>query len=83
VLPAALLALTDHGSSPAEVVVDASREGPSLVVTISMRRAEGSPGFDGELHYRPIEWADVLALCGAQGVSCEHTDMSATLSLPA
>ena len=81
VFMAALVALTDTASSPANVVLDARLDAQTLVLTISLESTPGEPsGINtGEPLYRQLEWADVEVLADAESVQLVHTADKAEL----
>ena len=79
VLPAVLLALTDHASSPAAVHLHAGLAATQVALTVEVRPSGGTPGFSGDPHYRLLDWDDVAAIAGAEGVDFDHLGDSATL----
>jgi hypothetical protein len=83
VLPGVLLVMTDHAASPADIVLRARTSDNAGEVTVALQPGQGSPGFSGETHYRPLEWRDVEAIARAEGVVLSHDAHSATLSLDA
>jgi C4-dicarboxylate-specific signal transduction histidine kinase len=82
-LPAVLLAMTDSGASPAEIVVTPHRGERAVRLSIQLRPTAGSPGFSGELHYRSLAWPDVEALATWQGVVFQREGDEATLTFAA
>ncbi|MEY3871246.1 MAG: hypothetical protein RLZZ296_241 [Pseudomonadota bacterium] len=68
VLPAALLALSDQQSGPADIVLTASMVDGGVALSVLRRPAErsadNSPGTD----YRALTWSDVAALAQAESV---------------
>ena len=82
VLPACLLALTDRAAAPADVVVRAQPDGPLAVLSIEVRPTEGSVSFPGDPPYRLLEWHEVEALAGAEGIALQRDALSARLTLP-
>ncbi|HUR88627.1 MAG TPA: hypothetical protein VMZ74_06020 [Ramlibacter sp.] len=83
VLPAALLALTDHGRSPANLVMHGRWGAQRVEVVLTMQASEGTPGFSGEPHYRLIGWDDVQCIARAEGVGCLREGDTVTLSFAA
>jgi len=83
VLPACLLALTDRAASPADVVVSAEAAPQRAVLTVALLPTEGSPGFPGDAPYRLLEWHEVEALAGAEGIAFERVGDRVRLTLPA
>lgn len=80
VLPAVLLALTDTAASPADVAISARDKDQQLLLTVEVRRKQGAPGFSGEPHYRLLQWADVEAIAGAEGVTLTRDGAAVTMS---
>lgn len=83
VLPATLVALTDHGPSPADVVVRASVEAGRAVLGVTLTPTDGSGGFAGDPPYRLLEWHEVEALAQAEGARVERDGREARITLPA
>ena len=83
VLPAVLMAVTDHAASPADVVMSAREDEREVQVAVELRAGEGSPGFSGEPHYRLLEWADVEAIAQAEGVTLQRAGNVVTLAIAA
>ena len=81
-IPAALLALTDHEQGPADVVISARAGEDAVLIELRFRRTEGDAGFGGELTYRPLEWHEVEAMARAEDVDLTHVEHGATLSFP-
>lgn len=82
VLPAALVALTDHAPSPADVTVRASSEGGRAVLRVSVTPTEGPAGFPGDRPYRLLEWHEVEALAQGEGVGLERDGGQVRIALP-
>lgn len=83
VLPACLLALTDRAAAPADVVISAQPDGQSHMLSVTARPTAGPAGFPGDAPYRLLEWDEVRALAGAEGVTLDHDALSARITLPA
>jgi len=81
VLPAVLVALTDHASSPADVVVAASGAAGRAVLTVSVIPTDGSKGFAGDSPYRLLEWQEVQALAQAEGAALERDGQQVRITL--
>lgn len=77
---AALLALTDHGASPADVHIDCTESGGAARVTLEVRRTEAAPGFPASPPYRLLTWSDVEAIAQAEGVGCQRQGEAVTLT---
>ncbi len=82
VLPAALLALTDGSTAPADVVISAELQAGQAQLAIRLRPNEGSAGFAGDLPYRLLEWSEVQALADADGIHFERDGEQVRLRLP-
>ena len=80
VLPAVLLAMSDHGRSPADVILRAQAGTGEAWVTVGLQPGDGSRGFSGEPHYRLIGWDDVAALAETEGVGCRRDGDTTTLA---
>jgi hypothetical protein len=83
VLPAALLALTDRAASPADIVLSAQAAADQVVLSVALKPTEGAAGFAGDAPYRLLEWPEVEALAGAEGVALERSGDTVHLSIPA
>lgn len=83
VLPAALVALTDHAPSPADVSLVASVGPGQAVLAITVTPTDGSQGFAGDPPYRLLEWHEVQALARAEGVALERDGRQARITLAA
>jgi len=83
VLPAVLISLTDHASSPADVVLTGSADAGRAVIDVTVVPTEGSQGFAGDAPYRLLEWQEVEALAQAEGVSVERNGARARVTLAA
>lgn len=81
-LPAALLHLTDHLASPAEVVLTATSRPSGIRVQLRTEGIAGEPGFAVESPYRKLEWDDLQALAAAEGAEIERQPHQATLFFP-
>ena len=82
VLPACLLALTDHASSPADVVLSAQAAQDKAVLTVALRPNDGPAGFTGDTPYRLLEWGEVEALAAAEGMALERSGDTVRLAVP-
>jgi hypothetical protein len=83
VLPACLLALTDHAASPADVVVTGENGQQQAVVAIRLLPTEGPAGFAGDPPYRLLEWHEVEALARADGIALARTAHEVRMTLSA
>jgi hypothetical protein len=83
VLPAVLVALTDHASSPADVVLTASAGTGNAVLTVTVTPTDGSQGFAGDPPYRLLEWQEAQILARAEGVALEREGQQARITFPA
>jgi hypothetical protein len=83
VLPATLVALTDHAAPPADVVVTAAVHAGSAVLSVTLQPTDGSEGFAGDPPYRLLEWQEVQALAQAEGAGLEREGSQARITLPA
>ena len=94
VFVAALLALTDAASAPANICLTAAQDGQVILLTISLTAIENTPGATsgesspneefqiGLATYRKIDWDDVQAMADVNGLSVEHKAGGAMLRLP-
>ena len=86
VFMAALMALTDATTVPANVILAAQLVDGALVLTISIQPAQGEllPGV--ALSYRKLEWEDVKALAEAESVrlvyTADHVELHCTVTVP-
>lgn len=83
VLPAALLALTDRAASPADIVLSAQSGADPVILSVVLRPTDGAAGFAGEAPYRLLEWHEVEALAGAEGIALERSGDTVRLTIPA
>ena len=83
VLPACLLALTDHATAPADVVLRAQPGSGQAVLTVAVSPGPGSPGFAGDALYRLLEWHEVEALARADGIALERNGEQIRITIPA
>lgn len=83
VLPAVLISLTDHASSPADVVLTGSADAGGAMIDVTVVPTEGSQGFAGDAPYRLLEWQEVEALAQAEGVTVERNGARARITLAA
>lgn len=83
VLPAALVALTDRASSPADVAVSASAASGRAVLSVTVTPTDGAVGFAGDPPFRLLEWHEVEALAHAEGAGLERDGGQARITLPA
>jgi hypothetical protein len=90
VFVAALLALTDATTSPANVILTADRDGQDMLVTISLTDVGTTLGANtpheefliGLAAYRKIDWDDVQAIAEVDGLVVTQEATSVTLRLP-
>jgi hypothetical protein len=68
-LPAALLALTDHAASPADIVLSAQAGDDPVNLTVALKPTGGAAGFAGDAPYRLLKWDEVQALAAAEGIA--------------
>ncbi len=68
VLPAALLAMTDQQSGPADFVLRADQLPLGVALTIARRAAVRSADNNPSAEYRELTWQDVAALAKAESV---------------
>jgi hypothetical protein len=81
-LPAALLALTDRGVSPAEVLLTAAHSGSQAVLTLALRPVAAERGFAADEPYRMLEWDELQALAAAESVTLAHQGEAVRLTFP-
>lgn len=79
-LPAALLALSDAATAPAELLLAASADADSVRLDIRVQRSEGENDLAGTLPYRELQWREVEALGGAEDVQVQRTEAGALLT---
>ncbi|MDO9405894.1 MAG: hypothetical protein Q7T87_17830 [Polaromonas sp.] len=79
---AALLALTDTSSPPADVVITAAEEGDGLLLTLTLVKTDGEPTPNSMHSYRALQWPDVEALAAAEGAVLTRTDHRVELRFP-
>ena len=91
VFVAALLALTDAAAaSTANILLTAARDGPDVLVSISLTDVGATLGaiapheefLIGQAAYRKIDWDDVQAIADADGLSVIYETGSVMLRLP-
>jgi hypothetical protein len=90
VFVAALLALTDATTSPANVILTADRDGQDMLVTISLTDVGTTLGANtpheefliGLAAYRKIDWDDVQAIAEVDGLVVTQEATSVALRLP-
>lgn len=82
VFVAALMALTDTATAPANVVLAAQLADSDLVLTISIQPLQGELLPGGDVSYRNIEWEDVQALAVVESVRIVYTADRAELHCP-
>ena len=82
VFTAAMLAASDSGAGPFELIVHAQVSIAQAVLTIELRPGVGS-GCDAETAYRAITWTDVEALAQAHGVMLTHAGSVVALTFVA
>lgn len=78
---AALLALTDAATAPADVILEAQLVESELVLTISLQPVPREIMSDDLASYRNIEWADVAALAEIHAVRLTHSDYNVHLQI--
>lgn len=78
-LPACLLALTDPLDNPAEITISAQANDETAKVEFRVQRT-GGDGYERQLNYRALQWADVQAMADAEDVELAHADGSARLT---
>ncbi|MBI2768345.1 MAG: hypothetical protein HYX47_01870 [Burkholderiales bacterium] len=81
VLPACLLALTDHTASPGAVVVSAEMAGGRALLTLQLVPDDSLRAFPADEPYRLMSWAEVEAVAQADGVALERDDGRIRLTL--
>lgn len=72
VFMAALIALTDIGAAPANVLVAAANNGGELLISITLVAVDGETMPGNIAAYRDFEWADVQVLADAESVVLIH-----------
>lgn len=82
VLTAALLAMSDAATQPADLVVHASAEAQQVVIDLSLAPAERSADNRASEDYRALTWDDVQALAGAESVGLDRSGQTVRLTLP-
>jgi len=82
-LSATLLHCTDHDPAPAELVLGGMAEGSEIVLSVLVRPTQDDKGIAAEAAYRKIEWGDLTALAGAEGVRLERQGDVVLLRFPA
>lgn len=82
VLTAAILALSDTASGPADLHVSAQSEGPQVLISLTLTPAVRPADNHGSEDYRALTWGDVDALASAESVGLVHTPTAAQLTLP-
>lgn len=70
---AALLALTDATTAPADVILEAELVDSGVILTISLQPAQRERVLGRLASYRNIEWYDVQALADIHSVTLTHT----------
>ena len=83
VFMAALIAVTDATTAPANVVLAAQLVDNGLVLTISIQPLQGEALQGGALPYRKLEWEDVQALAEVESVKIVHTAHRVEMHCPA
>ena len=73
-LSAALVHATDEHAAPAELVLTANADATGARLALAVRPMDGGKGFANEPGYRPIRWADVVALAEAEGAQALRED---------
>ncbi len=81
VFMAALMALTDAATTPADVVIQARLDAGTLVLTISLQPVSGElyGTSSVESSYRKLDWDDVRMLAEVESVQLTHTADKAQL----
>ena len=82
VLPACLLALTDHAQLPGVVVVCARVQPGQVELTLAMEPAPGARGFHADEPYRLMSWAEVQALAQAEQMGLVREGSTIRIALP-
>jgi hypothetical protein len=78
-LTGTLLALTDDIKAPADLVLTASADGYSAVLTIDVLPSQAEPMPASDAPYRPLRWEEIDAMAGAEDVRIERTETRVTL----
>lgn len=81
VVTAALIHATDHTLAPADLTLSGHATDAALVLTLTVRPTQGEPSFVAEPAYRRLEWTDVEALAGAEGVTVSRAGPPLVLRL--
>lgn len=81
-LTAALLALSDAASGPADLQVQANAQGTQLVIDLTLTPVERIADNGASEDYRCLSWDDVQALADAEGVALERSGAAVRLTLP-
>jgi hypothetical protein len=79
VFMAALIALTDSGKAPADVVLKAAQQGGELLLTVSLMATQGEVLPGGMTTYRDLQWEDVMLLAEAESVALRYSAVEAEL----
>jgi hypothetical protein len=90
VFTAALLALTDAATSPANVQITAARDEQDMLITLALMDAADASSASlpneglqiGLAAYRNIDWDDVQAIADEDGLSVRHEATSVQLRIP-
>ena len=72
VLTAAMIHTADENQPPADIVLNAQPTPAALVLALTLRPAQGDPGFSTEAGYRRLDWCDVEALAEAESVELKR-----------
>ena len=83
VFMAAVIAMTDATTAPANVILASQLGDNELVLTISIQPLQGEALQGGALPYRKLEWEDVQALAEVESVKIVHTAHRVELHCPA
>jgi hypothetical protein len=71
-LAGSLICLTDELSPPAELLLEAQAADAGARISLRLQPTDGDRGFAPEATYRPLSWADLLALAEAEGITAER-----------
>ncbi len=82
VLPACLLLLSDDAGAPAEIRIEARRDGGRVQLVLNLEPGEGPEPLHIEPTYPPLRAAQVAALARAEGVGFEQAGDAIVLSVP-
>lgn len=81
-LTATLVHITDHETSPAELVLDAQADAAGVTMVLSVRATQGDRGFPSEPNYRAVTWGDLQALGASEGVEVQRAGSAVHLTFP-